>query len=33
MITKSWNEEAGLENTELDEDDFDLQERIFEELH
>ena len=28
-----WNEEADLENTELDEDDFDLEERIFEELH
>ena len=28
-----WNEEADLENTELDEDDFDLEERAFEELH
>ena len=28
-----WNEEVDLENTELDEDDFDLEERIFEELH
>ena len=28
-----WNEEANLQNTELDEDDSDLEERIFEELH
>ena len=28
-----WNEETNLQNTELDEDDFDLEERIFEELH
>ena len=28
-----WSEEADLENTELGEDDFDLEERIFEELH
>ena len=27
-----WNE-ADVENTELDEDDFDLREKIFEELH
>ena len=27
-----WNEEGDLENTELDEDDFDLEKRIFEEL-
>ena len=28
-----WNGEVELKNTELDEDDFDLEERIFEELH
>ena len=27
-----WNEEADQESTELDEDDFDMEERIFEEL-
>ena len=28
-----WNEEADLKNTELDEDNFDSEERIFEEFY
>ena len=28
-----WNEEADLGSTKLDEGDFDLEEKIFEELH